>query len=89
MYYFNKVPEAKTVCPRFFVDNPDAMEAFKNHGVANIKDLRVEMMLEYYYVHNEVVPRLIVKRDGSLFNDDDDHDGDAVVGIVLAGNSDN
>ncbi len=87
MYYFCKVPAAKTVCPRFFVDNPDAMEAFKNHGVANIKDLRVEMMLEYY-VHNEIVPMLIVKRDGSLFNDDDDHngDGDAVVGIVLADN---
>ncbi|KAI2506094.1 hypothetical protein MHU86_8325 [Fragilaria crotonensis] len=80
-YYFYKVPEAKTVCPRFFVDNPDAMEAFKNHGIANIKDLRVEMMLEY--VHNELVPKLMVKRDGCLLNDDGDH-RDAVLGEVEA-----
>jgi hypothetical protein len=72
-FYFYKAPEAKTVCPRFFVDNPDAMDAFKKHGVANIKDLRVEMMLEY--VHHELVPKLMVKRDGCLFDDDG---GDAV-----------
>jgi hypothetical protein len=78
-YYFYKVPEAKTVCPGFFVDNPDAMEAFKNHGVANIKDLQVEMMLEY--VHNELVPKLMVKRNGCLHNNDGDH-RDAVVGVV-------
>jgi hypothetical protein len=78
-YYFYKVPEAKTVCPGYFVDNPDAMEAFKNHGEANMKDLWVEMMLEY--VHNELVPKLMVKRDGCLLNDDVDH-GDAVVGVV-------
>jgi hypothetical protein len=45
-HYFYKAPDAKTICPRFFVDNPDAMDAFKKHGVASIKDLRVEMMLE-------------------------------------------
>ena len=76
-YYFYKVPEAKTVRPRFFADNPDAMEAFKNHGVANIKDLRVELMLEY--VHNELIPKLMVRRDGCLFNDDGDYDGTAAV----------
>ena len=41
------------MCPSFFVDNPDAMNAFKKHGVANIKDLRVEIILEY--VHHELV----------------------------------
>lgn len=61
------------MCPHFFVDNPDAMDAFKKDGVANIKDLRVEMMLEF--VHHELVPKLIVKRDGCLFNDEG---GDAV-----------
>ena len=73
-YFFYKAPEAETVCPRFFVDHPDAMDAFKNHGIANMKDLQVEMMLEY--VHNELVPKLMVKQDGCLFNDDGDH-GDA------------
>ena len=68
-YYFYKVPEAKTVCPGFFVDNLDAMEAFKNHGIANIKDI---------YVHNELVPKLMVKGGGCLLNDDGDH-CDAVV----------
>ena len=67
-YYFYKAPDAKAACPRFFVENPDAMDAFKKHGVANIKDLRVEMMLEY--VHNELVPKLMLKRDGCLFDDD-------------------
>ena len=61
------------MCPHFFVDNPDAMDAFKKDGVANLKDLRVEMMLEF--VHHELVPKLIVKRDGCLFNDEG---GDAV-----------
>ena len=54
------------------------MDAFKKHGVANIKDLRVEMMLEY--VSNELVPKLMQKRDGCLFNDDGD-DEDGVVGV--------
>ena len=68
-YYFYKCPQAKNVCPRFFVDsNPDAMDAFKKHdGIANIKDLRVEMMLEY--VHTQLIPKLMVRREGSLFDD--------------------
>ncbi|KAI2493985.1 hypothetical protein MHU86_20559 [Fragilaria crotonensis] len=69
-YYFYKAPEAKNVCPRFFIDNPDAMEAFKKHGVENIKDLRVEMMLEY--VHSQLIPKLIVRRDCALFDDNGD-----------------
>ena len=75
-HYFYKAPDAKMSCPRFFADNPDAMDAFKRHGVANIKDLRVEMMLEY--VHNELVPKLMMKQDGGLFDDD----GDDVVGVA-------
>ena len=54
------------------------MDAFKKHGVANIKDLRVEMMLEYVH-HKELVPKkLMVKRDGCLFDDD----GGNAVGVL-------
>jgi hypothetical protein len=70
---------AKTVSPRFFVDNPDAMKAFKNHGVANINDLRVKMVLEY--IHNKLVPKLMLKQDGCLFTDDGEH-SDAVKGVL-------
>ncbi len=46
------------------------------HGVTNIKDLRVEMMLEY--VHSQLVPKLMVKQDGCLF----DNDGGDAVGVA-------
>ena len=78
-FYFYKAPEAKSACPRFFVDNPDAMDAFKKYAIANIKDLRVEMMLEY--VHHELVPKLMTKREnnrGCLFDDNGDEDTAAV-----------
>jgi hypothetical protein len=36
--FFKKTSDGrKAACPPFFADNPDAMEAFKKHGVANIK----------------------------------------------------
>ena len=79
-HYFYKSPPAKNVCPRFFTDNPDAMEAFKKHGVANIKDLRVKMMLEY--VHTQLIPKLMVRREGSLFDDNGDDEED--VGMQAA-----
>ncbi len=73
-YFFYNSPDAKKHgCPRFFVDNPDAMEAYKKHGIANIKDLRVELMLEY--VHSELIPKLMMKRKGSLFDDNGDDEG--------------
>ena len=78
-FYFYKAPEANNACPRFFVDNPDAMDAFKKHAIANIKDLRVEMMLEY--VHHELVPKLMMKREnncGCLFDDNGNEDTAAV-----------
>ena len=49
------------------------MEAFKKHGVANLKDLSVELMHDY--VHNDLIPRLMVKRrheDAAFFDDDGD-----------------
>jgi hypothetical protein len=71
--------KGKKACPRFYVDNPDAMDAFKKHAIANIKDLRVEMMLEY--MHHELVPKLMLKRENNscLFDDNgDDHNTAAV-----------
>jgi hypothetical protein len=44
------------------------MDAVKKHGVTNIKDLRVKMMLEY--IQNKLVPTLTVKQDSSLFDND-------------------
>ncbi len=55
------------------------MDAFKKHAIANTKDLRVELMLEY--VHHELVPKLMLKRENNscLFDDNgDDHNTAAV-----------
>ena len=37
--YFCKTPDAKTIIPPFLCDNPDALEAFKRYGIANMQDL--------------------------------------------------
>ena len=69
--YFCKTPQAKTMIPPFFRDNPDALEAFKRYGVANIQDLRVELM--YSYVHQDLIPKLLSKaKQNGLFDDDGD-----------------
>ena len=56
--FFSKPPDPKNarLC-RFFLDNPDAMEAFKSHGIQNIKDLRVVLMHEF--VVDQLVPELV------------------------------
>ena len=82
-YFFYKAPDAsQPACPPFFADNPDAMDAFKKYGVENIKDLCVEMMLEY--VHQDLVPKLMLKRrdHGGLYDDNGD---DAAVGVATTG----
>ena len=56
------------------------MDAFKEHAIANIKDLRHEMMLEY--VHHELVPKLLLKcenKSGCLFDDNNGNDHDAAA----------
>ena len=78
-FYFFQAPGAKNVCPRFFVDNPDAMDAFKKHAIANIKDLRVEFMLEY--VHHELVPKLMLKRENSSAGCFFDDNGDETAAV--------
>ncbi|KAI2512867.1 hypothetical protein MHU86_1413 [Fragilaria crotonensis] len=81
-FFFYKAPGEKNLCPRFFLDNPDAMEAFKQYGLANIKDLRVEMMLEY--VHSELIPKLILLQNDSLYDDNGD---DVEVGSLQDNNN--
>ncbi|KAI2509347.1 hypothetical protein MHU86_5100 [Fragilaria crotonensis] len=62
-------PEAKLLIPPFFRDNPDALEAFKKHGVAHIQDLCVELM--YNFVHQDLLPKLLSKAVlNGLFDDD-------------------
>ncbi|KAI2512807.1 hypothetical protein MHU86_1595 [Fragilaria crotonensis] len=79
--FFCKTPEAKALFPPFFCDNPDAMEAFKKYGVANIQDLRVELM--YNYVHQDLIPKLLQKAEkNGLFNDDSDECNNDVQGAV-------
>ena len=58
----------------FFRNNPDGMEALKKYGVADIKDLRVELM--FNYDHHDLIPKLQQKahRNG-LLNDDSDEWG--------------
>ena len=56
--FFSKPPDPKDarLC-RFFLDNLDAMEAFKSHSTQNIKDLRVVLMHEF--VVDQLVPELV------------------------------
>ncbi len=79
--FFYSAPEPKTAYPPFFRYNPDTMEAFKKHGVANLKDLSVELM----YAHNNLIPRLMVKRcheNACFFDDDGGNQNDGVVGAI-------
>ena len=49
-------PKDARLC-RFFLVNPDAMEAFKSYRTQKTKDLRVELMHEF--VVDQVVPELV------------------------------
>ncbi len=81
--FFYSALEPKTAYPPFFQDNPDTMEAFKKFGVANLKDISVELMFDY--VRNNLIPRLMVKRcheTACLFDDDGGNQNDGVVGAI-------
>jgi hypothetical protein len=58
---FGKAPPIKNLTPRFFLENPDAQEAFKQYGVQQLKELSVEKMHDY--VLNKLVPILITKNE--------------------------
>ena len=71
--YFCATPaEVKTPIPTFFHDNPDALEAFKRYGVAHIQDLRVELI--HNYVHQDLIPKLLLKAEHKGLFDDDGND---------------
>ena len=68
-HFFCSTPEAKLLIPPFFRDNPNALEAFKKHGVAHIQDLCIELM--YNFVHQDLLPKLLSKAVlNGLFDDD-------------------
>ena len=54
---FCKSSIKKDKIPPFLQSNPDAMNAFKKFGIANLNDLSVEKM--YEYVHEHLVPTLV------------------------------
>jgi hypothetical protein len=56
---FMKSPAPKSRLPPFFIENPDAMDAFKKYGVSNLKDLSVEMM--HTYVLETLVPEMMAR----------------------------
>jgi hypothetical protein len=51
---FIKSPVPKSRLPPFFIENPDAMNAFKQHGVSILKELSVERM--HTYVLETLIP---------------------------------
>jgi hypothetical protein len=73
---FGKAPAKNTCRPQFFLENPDAQEAFKQHGIKCLKDLRVELMHEY--VHDTMVPAMMNSKGLSIVSSspsDTDKDG--------------
>jgi len=67
---FSDAPSPKSLLSRFFLDNPDAMDAFKKFGTANLQTLSIEKMHEY--VHEHLIPTLI----GNLEQGDDDNENE-------------
>ncbi|KAI2493895.1 hypothetical protein MHU86_20622 [Fragilaria crotonensis] len=56
---FMKSPAPKCGLPPFFVENPDAMNAFKAYGVSILKELSVEKM--HSYVLDTLIPIMMSK----------------------------
>ena len=56
---FCKSPAPKTRLPPFFIENPDAMNAFKKHGVSILKELSVERM--HTYVLETLIPTMMAR----------------------------
>jgi hypothetical protein len=80
--YFCKTPDA--IIPPFFRDSPpDALEAFKRYRTANIQDLRVELMNSY--VHQDLIPKLLMKAEQSGLFDDNGNECPPSKNIVVGG----
>ena len=69
-------PSAHHRLPPFFWENPDAMDAFKQHGVSVLKELSVEEM--HIYVHETLIPT-VVRRIEQCMEIDIDIDNNVVA----------
>ncbi|KAI2513790.1 hypothetical protein MHU86_573 [Fragilaria crotonensis] len=71
---FIKSPAPKSRLPPFFLENPDAMNAFKKYGVSILKELSVERM--HTYVLETLIPIMRARVERGLQEiescDDDD-----------------
>ena len=56
---FIKSPAPKSRLPPFFIENPDAMNAFKQHGVSILKELSGERM--HTYVLDTLIPIMMAR----------------------------
>jgi hypothetical protein len=61
--------------PPLFIENPDAMDAFKKYGVDNLKDLSVEMM--HTYVLETLVPKMMARLEST--ESDEEEGGHGLV----------
>ena len=61
---FVKAPGKNTCLPQYFLENPDAQEAFKQHGIKCLKELKVELMHEY--VNGTMVPAMMNSKGLSI-----------------------
>ena len=71
---FIKSPAPKSGLPPFFIDNPDAMNAFKNHGVSILKVLSVERM--HAYVLETLIPTMMARVERGILEDTDEEEVD-------------
>ena len=79
---FIKSPAPKSGLPPFFIDNPDAMNAFKNHGVSILKELSVERM--HAYVLETLIPTMMARVQRGILEDTDDEEEDVSLSAADA-----
>ena len=71
---FIKSPAPKSGLPPFFIENPDAMDAFKKYGVRMLKELSVEKM--HSYVLDKLIPTMMSRVDQRVKEIGERHDND-------------
>ncbi|KAI2511205.1 hypothetical protein MHU86_3170 [Fragilaria crotonensis] len=79
---FIKSPVPKNCLPPFFIENPDAMDAFRKHGVSILKELSVERM--HTYVLETLIPTMMARVErGIEETSDNSQENDLVTPPVL------
>ena len=71
---FIKSPAPKNCLPPFFIENSDAMDAFKKHGVRILKELSVERM--HTYVLETLIPTMMARVEQGIEDTFDNSQGD-------------